>query len=239
MRQLRPFIIWAATRTSSTSLAGAVGAENEPFHFGPPPNRLNWAYAEWRKQKTVERLDSGLSIALSDRPCFKHLPEWFDDEFNVALAIKSTEFGYRHIHLIRLNELERLVSNDVAGQLDAWWPKEAKERFAELRSGTRKLNPLDVPRLIGNAKRVRAAWDAVQHHLSPVLMILHERLTGKDIDIRVSTLRKIAAFLDLPTDSLMDLDLSMRNGAQNTPQIMDLLPNVGELRARLMEEGLL
>jgi len=232
------FIIWAATRTSSTSLASATNAENEPFHFGPPPNRLNWAYADWQKQRTNEKLISGLSLALSDRPCFKHLPEWFDDDFNVGLAKRSTAFGYRHIHLIRLNELERLISNDVAGQLDAWWPKEAKERFAELRSGTRRLNPLDVPRLIGNAKRVRAAWNAVEPHLSPVLTVLQERLTGKDADTRIGTLRKIADFLDLPSDSLRDLDLSMRNGGQNTAQILDLLPNVGELRTRLMEEGL-
>jgi hypothetical protein len=235
---MRPFVIWAATRTSSTSLASVTGAENEPFHFGPPANRLNWAYEEWQKDRTSEKLDSGLSIALSDRPCFKHLPEWFDDEFNVALAIKSTEFGYRHIHLIRLNELDRLISTDVAGQLDSWWPKEARERFAELRKGERKFNPLDVPRLIENAKRVRQAWWAVERHLSPVLHIVFERLTGKDVDIRVSTLRKIAAFLDLPPDSLRDLDLSMQSGGQNTAQILDLLPNVGELRTRLMEEGL-
>jgi len=230
----RPFILWAATRTSSTNLAEAISAENEPFHFGPPASRLNWAYAEWQNG----RLDADLSIALSDRPCFKHLPEWFDDEFNVALARKSTEFGYKHIHLIRLNELDRLISNDVAGQLDAWWPKEADDRFAELRSGQRQLNPLDVPRLVGNAKRVWQAWGVVEPHLAPVLTVAQEYLTNRDCDIRHHTLKRLAGFLDLPTDSLRDLDLSMQFGGQRTVRIRDLIPNIGELRQALMTEGL-
>ena len=232
---MRPFIIWAATRTSSTNLANATGAENEPFHFGPPPNRLHWIYEAWAR----DHQEDAFIQVYEQNTCFKHLPEWFTDDFNVALARTSTAAGYRHIHLVRLNELDRLISNDVAGQLDAWWPKEAKERFAELRKGERRLNPLDVHRLIGNAKRVRAAWREVESHLSPVLTILHERLTSKKQEIRISSLRKISEFLGLPADSLGDLDLSMQNGGQNTAQILDLLPNVDELRRALMAEGML
>lgn len=231
---MTPFILWAATRTSSTNLAEATGAENEPFHFGPPPNRLNWVYAEWQQHGMVGHLDQVCHM----RECFKHLPEWFDDGFNIALAQAATRAGYRHIHLIRLNELDRLVSNDVAGQLDAWWPKEADDRFAELRSGERHLNPLDVTRLIENARRVRQAWRAVEPHLAPVLTLTQEDLTSRDVDIRGDALRRLAGFLGLPGDSLRDLDLSMQFGGQKTVRIRDLVPNVGELRQALMTEGL-
>lgn len=228
-----PFIVWAATRTSSTNLAEATGAENEPFHFGPPANRWHWVYETWQNNG-IPRFD----LVLGSRDCFKHLPEWFGDGFNVALAKAATAAGYRHIHLIRLNELDRLISNDVAGQLDAWWPKEANDRFAELRSGERQLNPLDVSRLIGNARRIRQAWRAVEPHLAPVLILTQEDLTSRDMDVRGSSLRRLAAFLGLRGDSLKELDLSMQFGGQKTARVRDLIPNVGELRQALMTEGL-
>lgn len=222
-----PFIIWAATRTASTSLARATGAENEPFHFGPPANRLHPVYERWKT--------NGDALVLGG-DCFKHLPEWFEDGFNVALAKAAT--GYRHIHLVRLSELDRLISNDIAGQLDAWWPEEARIRFAEVRIGGRVLNPLDVPRLIENARRIRRAWQAVEPHLAPVLTVLQEHLTSRDIDIRQATLRRLTAFLGLPSDSLSDLDLSIRSGDQKTRQVRDMVPNIGELRTTLLAEGL-
>lgn len=231
---MKPFLVWAATRTSSTNLAEATGAENEPFHFGPPANRLHWVYAQWQR----DGLQTNLLDVCAETRSFKHLPEWFDDGFNAALAKLSTAFGYRHIHLIRLNELDRLISNDVAGQLDAWWPKEADDRFAELRSGERHLNPLDVPRLIGNARRVRQAWRAVEPYLAPVLTLTQEDLTSRDMDVRGDALRRLSGFLGLPGDSLKDLDLSMQFGGQKTARVRDLIPNVGELRQALMTEGL-
>lgn len=232
---MKAFIIWAATRTSSTNLAEATGVENEPFHYGPPPNRLHWAYQEWQSHGIVGHLAQVCQASES----FKHLPEWFDDGFNIALAKAATAAGYRHIHLIRLNEFERLISNDVAGQLDAWWPTEARERFSELRNGKRFLNPLDVPRLIGHARRVRQAWREVEPYLAPVLTLTQEHLTTRNVDVRTEELRRLAAFLGLPGDSLRDLDLSMQFGGQRTAQIRDLLPNVEELRTTMMAEGLL
>lgn len=234
----KPFIIWASTRTSSTNLAEATGAENEPFHFGPPPNRLHFVYAQWLAGNQGPEFDFVLRGILVRNESFKHLPEWFADGFNMALARSATSLGYRHIHLIRLNELDRLVSNDIAGQLDAWWPKEADDRFAELRSGERHLNPLDVTRLIENARRVRQVWRAVEPHLAPVLTLTQEDLTSWDVDIRGDALRRLAGFLGLPGDSLRDLDLSMQFGGQKTVRIRDLVPNVGELRQALMTEGL-
>jgi hypothetical protein len=71
--------------------------------------------------------------------------EGHDDGFNVALAKAATANGYRHIHLVRLDTLERLISLDVAGQVESWWPEQARERFAELANGERTLNPLSEP----------------------------------------------------------------------------------------------
>jgi hypothetical protein len=230
----KSFIIWAATRTSSTNLAEATGAENEPYQAGPPESRLHWIYQQWQR----DGLPANLLDVCAEKQSFKHLPEWFDDGFNIALARLTTAFGYRHVRLIRLTELDRLISNDVAGQLNAWSPGDAVERFAEVKRGARQLNPLDVPRLIENARRIREAWHAVEPHLAPILTLIHEHITAHRVDLRVTALRRLAGFLGLPAESLTDLNLSMQRGGQNTAQIRDMIPNVGELRQAMMTEGL-
>jgi hypothetical protein len=224
----RPFVIWAAARTSSTNLCLALGAENEPFQAGPPASRLAWAYDDWRVTGDVRPI---IDLAKS-RTSFKHIPEDFDDGFNQALAEWTTLNGYQHIHLVRLDEVSRLISLDVAGQLDAWWPHDAEARFAELRSGLRHLNPLDVPRLVGVSKNSRRSWAAVACHLGPVLTVTFERLTAREPLIRRPELSRLRRFLEL-REEFERLDAAMGTGGQDTGQIRDLIPNIDELRRSL------
>jgi hypothetical protein len=225
----QPFVIWAAERTSGTNLCLALGAENEPFQPGPPASHLAWVYDAWRVSGDAEPVKRLAASGSS----FKHVPEEFDDRFNAALARITTAAGYRHVHLVRLDELGRLISLDVAGQLDAWWPGEAKERFAELRSGNRRLNPLDVPRLVKVSNEARLSWQAVSAHLGVVLTLTFEALTTRDHDTRHLALRRLMAFLDLPHETLAVLDRAMITGGQNSAQIRDLVPNIDELRGAL------
>ncbi len=224
-----PLVIWAATRTGSTNLCATLGAENEPFQAGPPPSRLAWAYDAWRASGDIRAIEE----LVSQRTSFKHLPEEFDDGFNVVIAQSAVRNGYRHVHLVRLNELARLISLDVAGQLNAWWPHDAAERFAELQRGDRRLNPLDVERLIAVSETAHRSWSAVSPHLNVVLEVTLEALTTKHREKRYTVLGRLASFLELSRVRLMELDAAMFHGGQDTGQIRDLIPNVSELREAL------
>ena len=229
----QPFIIWAATRTASTTLSNALNAETEPFNIGPPPNRLCWVYDLWRSTGSIRDIgricESGLSI--------KHMVEGHDDGFNVALAKAATANGYRHIHLVRLDTLERLISLDVAGQVESWWPEQARERFAELANGERTLNPLDVKRLVGNARIIAERWRSVSRHLGCTLTITCEDITSHARSRRIPALRRITRFLELPPAMLETLDAAMHRGDQDTRAIRSYVPNVGELRAAIHREA--
>jgi hypothetical protein len=232
---MKHVIIWAATRTSSTNLCLALGAESEPFQAGPPASRLHWAYRAWQKRKTTIPI---MNLCASHKS-FKHIPEHFDDGFNAEIAKISTRLGYRHLHLVRLNELDRLISNDIAGQLNAWNTNDARAKFAEIKAGTRRLNLLDVPRLVQNSRRVIEAWDAVDAYLAPVLLVTYEELTIRDEVRRSHVLNRIDRFLELSMTEAIALAEACVAGGQNTAQVRDAVPNVAELRNRLMTEGVL
>lgn len=227
-------VIWAATRTSSTNLCHALHAENEPFQAGPPPSRLAWAYKAWQTSGETYPL---VELCASETD-FKHVPEWFDDGFNVALAQIATDYGYRHIHLVRMNSLARLISLDVAGQLNAWWPEDAEARFAELARGDRTLNPLDVPRLIAVCRQAMRCWLAIRPYLGPMITVTQEFITSRDQGTRHTALREVMRFLELPEDALPGLDAAMRDGGQHGERMRALLPNVDELRTALIAEGM-
>ena len=229
-----PFIIWAATRTSSTNLCRALGAENEPFQAGPPESRLAWSYRRWREDRSTRAIE----LLCENKISIKHIAEAFDDEFNIALARTALHHGYRHIHLVRLNEVARLISLDVAGQLDAWWPHDAKDRFEELKESGHRLNPLDVPRLLENSRQVMRSWHAVAPYIHPKIRVTYEDLITKDSHRRESVLRWIVNYLEFPISKISELDEAMRTGGQNSAQVRDLIPNIFELRMRMTSEGL-
>ncbi len=229
---MRPFLLWAATRTASTTLSDALGAECEPFNEGPPPNPRHWVYALWRATGDTGPLDQ----ICRDNVSLKHMVEAHDGGFNVALAKSATRHGYRHLHLVRLDTVERLVSLDLAGQLEAWWPAEARQAFTKVLHGEVTLNPLDVPRLIGNARSVHHRWLSVATHLGPTLTVICEDLVTPRRDRRHAVFRRIARFLELP--DIAALDATLQKGGQDTGSIRAFVPNVAELRAAVMEQGL-
>lgn len=227
------FIIWSAARSGSINLCDALGAESEPFNPWPPKAKLADIYLNW--PKSADHLEQLCEAGY----CLKHLPEGFGDDFNVGLARIASRHGYRHIHLVRRDELARLVSRGIAMQTNAWIPAKAKAKFAELREGRKKLAPLDVDEAMRNTLRVRRAWNTIAPHLGPTRMMLHEHLTSRNVTIRHATLLELIDFLELPYGWIVRLKTAMRDGGQRSEQVWDLVPNIAEMRAALLREGLL
>jgi len=226
-----PFIIWAATRTGSTALAEVLDAENEPFQNGEHPNRLGWIYDRWQRGERTSAMYDVLRSGL----CLKHLPEGFSDDFNTCLADMATFRDYRHIHLVRWNELARLVSLDLAIQTDAWKREEAAYKLDAARRGEIAVRPLNIPALLENSDRVDRAWRTVRSYLGSYITIAFEDATCPEIWRRDLVLPGLQSFIGRPDREAFHE--AMRTSSQDSQKLRDLLPNIDNLRRALIARG--
>jgi hypothetical protein len=233
-----PWIIWTVPRTGGTTLSRALKAvsehkkiEDEPFQYGDHPKELAHIYEHWRKTKEI----SELTIRLIDRCLIKHIPEAFDDEFNIKLAQISSDLNYKHINLKRQDELARLISRDIAQQLDVWQPPKSTEVINDIISGKRQLKPLDVPHLIDNYRLGQHRWHKIKPHLGKILDITMEDLLYRD---RQATITRLIRYLNLPESAHVRINTLLDDGGQDSGKIWRFLPNIDELKQALQNEGL-
>jgi hypothetical protein len=220
----RPFIIWTVPRTAGTALLHALGKAsgmpvlNEPFQYGAVPGPWSEIYNLWKNKRR--------SLGVLGPHGIKHIPESFDDEFNIALIEATKHYGYRHIRLYRRDWLAMLVSRDVANQLNAWTAQDAIKAHADVLAGKHKLKPLDVPRLISDLRLGWWRWEAVKPHLPDFLEVTTE-------DISCEGVYQLAKHLDVSADKI---DFT-NDTDQHTRDLYRFIPNMDELRSALKGEG--
>lgn len=217
-------LIWAVPRVGSTALAAAMGALNEPFHQD----------FQWSEAAEIERICSG-------RCSIKHIYEECPDELNIAIAHIARGNGYRHIRLVRRSEFARLVSRGIAAQLVAWVPETAAAKFAALRAGKAKLDPLDIDELMNYHRMTRHRWGVIRSHIAndPIITIAFEDITNQNSLHRRTELDRIARYLGLSSGQLAQIDRAMRTGGQDTQSVWELVPNIDQLHSALVREGVL
>ena len=228
-----PWIIWTVPRTGGTNLSAALkslserpAAEDEPFQFGDNPRQFSGVYERWRRRPSaIGELSSICEVGW----CIKHIPESFDDAFNIALAQETERAGYRHIHLTRRDEFARLISRDVAEQLNAWEARDAFPLIHEILAGRHRLHPLDVPHLIVNKRLGEHRWRMIRPHLSNVVEITTEEIIIDPGFI----IQRLALVLGLDCESAAK---TLPAQGQDTKRIWHLIPNLDELRAALKAE---
>ncbi len=225
---MRPYIIWAETRTASAALAAALRAvsdfpslEDEPFLYNTPREHTG-VYQHWCRTG-----DPGpLYRLLEPRPGIKHIAEHFDDNFNAHIAQACNHYGYRHIRLDRRNLFAQLASRGIAEQLDAWEAETARRKFSKVR----QLQPFDIPDLLGKRALAQARWEAVRRHIPKLLDIRTEDLTSPSRRLRRAVLKGILHYLQIPLGERAELmDDILFRGAQGTETVLARVPNIGEL----------
>jgi hypothetical protein len=211
-----PFILWGVARVGSNALGNALGALGEPF------NR-DWRW-NWSSVDEIEKL-------CTTRQPIRHIYEGCPDDTNRAIAEAANRNGYRHVHLVRCNELARLVSRGIALQQAAWIPATAAARYADLKSGKTKMEPLDIEDLLKLRQMGIDRWRAVSPHLGTVLTVRFEDITAVDRQRRHHALGRLASYLGFC--SLQALDHAMMAGGQHTNTVWDFVPNIKDLRQAL------
>lgn len=230
MKTSHPWIIWCRQRTGSISLFAALcaasehaPAESEPFDWVPTGERQ---FSDIGKRMVAADRDRSLR-QICDQPwVIKHCYENLSEEFNHALAEISTRAGYRHIHLVRRNELARLVSKGVAEQYGTWFDcHTTREVFSAHLGAGKEMAPLDIAALKRYHDGCKAKWAAVGPLLRS-LDVIAEDLFGHD---PVATFSRAAQFLGMPRFSADTMGRNLGKG-QGTRGVWKLIPNIEDLR---------
>jgi hypothetical protein len=223
-----PFVIWCCQRTGSNSLMDALCAVSEYKPAPPEPFDTRIAedrhFAEIRKMPPSAR-DRALEDMCSRRLLIRHCYENLPDEFNLALCRISTKFGYRHVRLLRRDEIGRLISKGIAEQHGTWIPTEwTAARFAEWKAASRMLPPLDVKALKEYHDRCKSRWRTLASMQYLTVMFEDLFVLGPAREV----LSRVAIYLDIPQTSVSTMVVNLGRG-QNTPGIWSLIPNIDEL----------
>lgn len=232
-----PWIIWCRQRTGSIALSEALRdvtphklAELEPFddsvekrQFGHIPH-----LGEESQRRELNKI-------CKEGWCLKHCYDRLPLGFNLELAAATNQAGYRHVHLVRRNELARLISLGVAENEVTWLAKSelTTRAFDEIRSGRRKMKPLDVESLVERSNTAKFIWKQIEAHLARCKNIWTEDVVSPNRAQRESVLTELLVHLGLPRNSLAVVEKKLEGSGQNTFSLWRFVPNINELRRAL------
>ena len=236
-----PFIIWTFRRTGGTSLRSiffwlsSFGAwQDEAFNTDRELGGITRAFEE---SGDAAALDAAIRDIVSHRKNLKHCIEVVPYEVNSALLRHSVATGYRHLILLRLNEVERQLSLALAKVTKAWGPTEAESVYAEIRDGRRKLEPLNLGQIRREMDRDAAALGRLvrlllQYRVSYGMTVFEDLYEGP-LAARIAEVRRVAGLLGLSRAS-REPDKAFHHAlmqrSQGTKGIYDFVPNILEVR---------
>lgn len=228
-----PFIIWCRQRTGSISLFSALcsasehtSAEIEPFDFGNVSDRQ---FTDVGKRMDASARDCALRDICDRHLLIKHCYENLSEEFNFALAKISTLAGYRHIHLVRKDEVARLISKGIAEKHGTWGAHDwTFKRYEDWKAQGKQLPPLDVAALKKYSNISESRWTAVGSFLQSFEVTFEDLFSATN-----AVLSRIADYIGMPQSKIHLMRDSIGIG-QKTPSIWRLIPNIEELRFAVM-----
>jgi hypothetical protein len=239
-------------RTGGTSLTELLmalsehrAADHEPFNFGRDPRQFASVSRHFAETSDVEALHQGLARILAGRYLIKHCYEFHNPQFNRELLFAAAGSPYRHIHLLRRDELSRLVSKFIAQSNGTWFKDYARSVYSQIRAAKRKLAPLPVQQVVRQYRQVRQAADDMRQWLRgagvPLLSLDYEDLFVGAADERLQRLRQLLQFLDFAPDTIERhrelIDDKIFKSGQDTASIVEFVPNYREVAAALAAAG--
>ena len=247
-----PFIIWTVQRTGGTSLTELLMAlsehrstDHEPFNFGRDPRQFADVARRFSETGDAAALRQALARILAGRYLIKHCYEFHAGSLNRELLQASVATPYRHIHLLRRDEMSRLVSKFIAQSNGTWFKDYARTVFTEIRAGRRKLSPLPIEQVVEQYRQVRKLVDDMGQWLRaagvPLLTINYEDLFVGERDERLRQLAGLFRFLGLDATLLEQqrelIDEKIFGSGQDTASIAEFVPNYREVAAALAAAG--
>lgn len=241
-----PFFIWTVQRTGGTSLAELLmkmsehkSAEHEPFNWRVNKPRQFAAVARnWVETKDAATLQSALKTIFDDQYLIKHCFELHGTPLNVRILQAAAKTNYRHILLLRRDELSRLVSKYIAEANGTWFKDYAAQVYAGIATGKRQLQPLPIDEIVATYQHVRRTVDRIREGLGQLGVewreIWYEDIYTGDRSARMANLNALFEFLGFSDETIRahqaDIEEKIFRGSHNTADILQFVPNLTEVR---------
>lgn len=203
-----PILIWTFRRTGGTSLRGILfwltkrGSFQDEAFNDDPERELGSITQAFRKTGDDVLLRLSIRNALDSARNLKHCIDAVPFRLSSVLLDEALSRGYRNVILLRLNEVDRQISLDMARRTGAWGPDEARVLYQAVREGRRSLPPLNVQLM-----RVQAEADAallgklirlfMTARQEPNIVFFEDLYTG-DVATRYQAFRKLAVSVGIP-----------------------------------------
>jgi hypothetical protein len=247
-----PFVIWTMQRTGGTSLTELLmalsehrAADHEPFNFGRDPRQFADVSRHFSETGDAPALRQALNRIFAGRYLIKHCYEFHPAAFNRELLNATVPTPYRHIHLLRRDELSRLISKFIAQSNGTWFKDYARSVYSQIRNGERKLSPLPAAQMVKQYQQARQSADNMRQRLRgagvPALALDYEDLFVGEPGDRLRHLTQLLQFLDFdPTIVERQrglIDDKIFNSGQETAAVAEFVPNYREVVAALAAAG--
>lgn len=235
-------------RTGGTTLASLLAAlsehpsiEHEPFNEG---RAMGHVLANSTARRNLKKLRIELRNCLADKPLIKHCYELCQQPFNTALMEVTTELGYRHIILDRRNEMDRVLSLELARLTGAWGSDEAKRVYPGIEAGNVALPEIDILNAIDEIalSRVRRLeLVKMTARANPASFVVYfedvysDPVAGRDLIGRLMGYIGIDPAAHQNYDKMVDDALRLRG--QNTARVIDSVPNLGAVKAEIERQN--
>ena len=249
----RPFIIWTMQRTGGTALTELLmemsehpGAEHEPFNWARKSPRQFWPITDaWNKTRDHVALSGALDAIFARNVLLKHCYELLAMPFNQHLMQAAAKTRYRHIHLLRRDEMARLTSKFIAESQGTWFRDYARSVFAEVADGKRPLLPLPLDDMVAHFRHCRAAMQTVSGWLADLgddsRLVYYEDLYDGTRERRLGHLLGLLNFLgfdqaDCDRHRFL-MEAKIFHAGQQTRSVAGFVPNLEQARQSLQAAG--
>ncbi len=242
-----PFIIWTTRRTGGTSLANILKTisgyevEHEPFNWD---RTFGFIAKKFHNDQNFDDLQTAVNeYCINKKICIKHCYEICGDSLNDSLIKVLAKSNYKHLFLLRKNELERLISLYLAQQTSAWGKQGSDEIYQKYLLKQKKLNELNIQEMVIHSKYCQKIIPSLQQKMLDsnisFIELYYENLYSGTYIERKEYLLKICQHLQIDTEivaqNLSNLRYWLMDAKQESNSLYHLIPNYSEIRRTFAE----
>ena len=248
----KPFIIWTMRRTGGTALTDLLmemseyeTIDHEPFQHQRKFGYITASFSEQQDKTDNPEVISLLESAFVNKPLIKHCYEITGSNFNETLVHFLKNSDYKHIFLIRRDEVSRVLSLFLAYMSDVWGKHGSEGMYEMIRNGEKILPSFDL-----EAMRKEEEYSTKQTtHIREVLCresiefrdVYFEDLYSGSKESRESNLYALLDYLEFDTETITQHKEMIKhilfNRDQKSKSILEFVPNYRD--AILMLEEIL
>lgn len=247
-----PFLIWTVQRTGGTSLTELLmrmsehqNADHEPFNWRNKPRQFGHIAREWVETKNSSALAASLGDVFAQQYLIKHCYELHGIRFAERLLKAAGQTNYRHILLLRRDELSRLTSKFIAEANGTWFKGYASKVYAGIAAQKREIAPLPLENVVKHYLLCRTMTDRVRMLFKQNKVnqceIWYEDIFIGDKETRLAHLNSLFQFLDFTPETIeahhADIEEKIFHSGQNTGDILQFVPNLDAVRSAMAEAG--